>query len=208
MKKLKNNPWLNMLYRPRVTISDIVSNCINHRIFVLYWLSGFFVLYSFLQSIQFSASKGVLILVLLLISGILGYLQVNILSACYLATGKLLGGKASFKEIRAAICWSHVPMVALAVAALLIIASMGSNVFELAQSDSPSSTQYYALFFSFSFLNTVTSIWSFVLFLQALGQVQGYSAWMALLNLLLIIIAIGIIIFLISLLGSFIKVSI
>jgi hypothetical protein len=45
---------------------------------------------------------------------------------------------------------------------------------------------------------TVLAIWSLVIFLHALGEVQGFSAWMALLNLFLAGVAIFILLFLVS----------
>ena len=41
------------------------------------------------------------------------------------------------------------------------------------------------MIFAVFFVQSIASIWGFVIVLQALGEVQGFSAWKALLNVII-----------------------
>jgi hypothetical protein len=114
-----------------------------------------------------------------------GMLGIIIASALLYWTGRWIGGQGSLAAIKAAVAWSNLPNVCSIAVWGYIVWIMGSAAFTSAL------PEYYlrgvfppglAVMFA---VQGGAAIWSFILLLQALGEVQGFSAWKALLNVLI-----------------------
>lgn len=182
-KQLGINPWLSIWVKPRKTIQSLIQYHTNYRFILLCAIYGF---QHALQSAQYlSLGRNVSLIWILLISLIIsvpiGYVFFNFSSAFLFWIGKLIKGKGTFKQVRAATYWSSVPNIAtLAIWALLII-THGSRLF-IAGYEGDLSNSTIEINIGASVLQIILGIWMIVIFLHALGEVQGFSAWMALLN--------------------------
>ncbi len=113
----------------------------------------------------------------------LGWISISIFSALLTWTGGWIGGKARFFEARAAVAWSNVPSVGVIACWVGMILLFGRESFSnhAAQTQALHGTGaviWIALFL----LQTLFSVWTFILLLKTLGEVNGFSAWKALLN--------------------------
>ncbi len=198
-KELGINPWLSIWVRPRQTIRALIQHNPNYRFATLCAFYGFQYL---LQASQFLAlGRASSLLVILVLAAILaipvGYLLFNVASFFYLMLGKLIKGKGSFRHIRTATYWASVPTaVSLVIWAVLILA-YGNSLFV------PGYEKH--LVGVAATINIIAGIgqlilgvWGFIIFLHALGEVQGFSAWMALLNVFLAALTVSILLFLVG----------
>lgn len=193
------NPWLSMWVRPRQTIRTLTQHNPNYRFATFCAIYGFQYL---LQASQFLAlGRASSLLVILILAAILaipvGYLLFNVTSFFFFVLGKLIKGKGSFRHIRTATYWASVPMAVSLVIWAGLILCYGNNLFV------PGYEKH--LMGVAATINAVAGIgqlilgvWGFVIFLHALGEVQGFSAWMALLNVFLSVLTVSILLFLVG----------
>ena len=129
----------------------------------------------------------------------LAVLFLFIFGAVFKWSGSLLGGVASRVEVRAAIAWSQVPGIAAATLLLLAVL-IGIPI--------PVPTTPGVLppidpaFYKFMVVEGVVAVWGFVVSLKCIGEVHRFSAWRALVAVLIppliVMIAAWIIVFAIS----------
>lgn len=104
-------------------------------------------------------------------------------------TGRLLGGQADLWEIRAAIAWSVVPLlVGLALLALQL-PIFGEKLFLSSYTLAGLGSQL--VLFVFEALGFVLEVWVLVVFVVALAEVQRFAIWQALVNLVLMAVAVS-----------------
>ena len=181
------NPWFSMWVHPRRTIRQIVATNPDRLVLTLAAISG--IVQGLTNASNKSqgehASLAMLLLVNLILGPVMGIIGLWVGAALLRWTGGWIGGQADSRRIRTAVAWSNVPMIwslLLWVPALLLF---GAELFTKATPIIDASLMLSSLFLGFSIGTTVIGIWSFVVFLHALGEVQGFSAWKALLNGLL-----------------------
>lgn len=198
--KLGLNPWLSIWVKPRQTMRALIDYDVNYRLIVLCAIFGFQYM---LQVAQFlSLGRDLNLFVILLIALILcipvGYILFNITSAFTFWVGKLIKGKASFKQVRAASCWTSVPTIGTILIWVALMFAHGGNLFIAGYEQQAMTNGAIGLNIGASILNIALGIWMLVIYLHALGEVQKFSAWMALLNLFLSGLALFIVLFVIG----------
>lgn len=167
------NPWLSVWTRPRDTIAKIIAFNVTHRFHLFCFLIGF------VAGLPLVAPTGNLLylVVMLLVAWPVGYLSLSINSCMFYFTGKLIKGQAAFKEIRSAICWASLPSIIFVNPLYAIMMYLvGANII--------TSTGMIIM----SLPIVIFSIWGMVLSLKIVSQVQRFSIWKALLNLILVIL--------------------
>jgi hypothetical protein len=121
----------------------------------------------------------------LIVAIIVGAVMINIATALFTWTGKWIGGVGTYQQIRAAVAWSNMPSVVNIGIWMINLAVFGVRIF---RSDFIE-TQFVGSELSIIFFTAVTqlviAVWAFIITLKALGEVQGFSAWKALLNILI-----------------------
>ena len=181
------NPWFSMWWHPRRTIRQIVATNPDRLVLLLAAIGGI------VQGLMGAADKShgdrsslpVILLVNLILGPVMGIIGLWVGAALLRWTGGWIGGQADSRRIRTAVAWSNVPMVwslLLWVPALLLF---GAELFTEATPIIDASLMLSSLLLGFSIGMVVIGIWSSVVCLHALGEVQGFSAWKALLNGLL-----------------------
>ncbi|MCB1109937.1 MAG: YIP1 family protein [Chlamydiia bacterium] len=198
-EKIGLNPWLSIWVSPRKTMRAITQDDVNYRFIVLCALYGF---YNMLQSFQSIAMGQTTSLLVILIAAVVlaipaGYIIFNFSSFFTFMLGKLIKGKASFKQVRAATSWASVPSIVMIVFWIYYIVAYGNGAF-VPGYETKLVGMAATIMMVFGFAQLALGIWGLVIYLHALGEVQGFSAWMALLNLFLALLTIAVLFFLIG----------
>lgn len=184
MEALDINPWVSIWFSPKKTIAKIAHAQPNYGLWLLSAFAGFLF---FINVSQFFFLTGPLgfwgvLLMAILLSPIIGYLYLSIGSAIVFFIGKLMKGKASYKQVRAALAWSYVPLIVNILMWLLLIATFREKTF--VNFPGGEMLDPYQVYFvlGFSIVQVVFAIWALVIYLHGLAQVQGYSVIMAIGN--------------------------
>lgn len=185
--KLSINPWLQIWMKPRETMRAIVKTDPKYRFYLLSGIYGFTLLLQLAQNISLgdTVSLTAIFSGAVVLSVLMGILGITIMSGLLYWTGGWIGGNASYVDVRAAVAWSNVPNIVNIVIWLVLIGVFGNRLFLHTFAETPFiGTELTVVFFAFV-LQTVISVWGFIIALKALGEVQGFSAWKALLNVLI-----------------------
>ena len=181
------NPWFSMWLHPRRTIRRIVETNPDRLVLLLAAVGG--IVEALINASSDSKGENMslqAILLTALIGGpLMGVIGLWLGGALLRWTGGWIGGQADSRRIRATLAWANVPLVwslLLWIPALLLF---GAELFATATPILDASTMLSGLYMVFSFGIGIVSIWAFVVFLHALGEVQGFSAWKALGNSIL-----------------------
>lgn len=127
------------------------------------------------------------ILLLALLAGpIFGVINLYIFTGLIQWTGdKWLGGKGTDKTIKAAIAWSHVPTIEAVTLWVPAILLFGQEYFTGGTAGAGNSLNFSPAYKGLGVVDSVITIWTFIILLKCVGQAQGFSAWKALANLIL-----------------------
>jgi len=188
-----DNPWLSVWVRPRDAIRSIIARNTNRSLWILAFIYGFTSLLNCFQSIPIALHLG--IIPMLLISVILapfwGYAFFAIWSGIVVWVGKLLKGQATFETARAAYAWSAVPLIGNIPLWLLLIFFYSHFLF-FGMQDQIALPGAAMLLFIILIGKLVFAIWTIVIYLQMLSEVQQFSILRAIVNVILASLIIGI----------------
>ncbi|MCI0382530.1 MAG: YIP1 family protein [Chlamydiae bacterium] len=198
--KLRINPWIQIWTSPRQTIRTIVSFDPKYRFWLLSSIYGFPMLLHLMQNFSLGQTTNLyMILILaLVLAPFVGALGIMVASGLMMWTGRWIGGKAGFYPIRTAVAWSNVPNLVGIVLWLILVVVFGKELFTEDFHQSAFAGRELFTVSTIFLLQTVVAIWSFVILLKGLGEVQGFSIWKSLLNVLIPFFMIGILIWLLS----------
>ncbi|HEY2809809.1 MAG TPA: Yip1 family protein [Rhabdochlamydiaceae bacterium] len=186
-RKVEGNPWLSIWVRPRETIRTIIETNPTYGFFLLCVLYGFPMTMSFAQNMSFGAAFPAwsIFLAGLIISPFLGYVGICVSTWLLKVAGKWIGGEGSFTTIRSAVAWSNVPNAVTLITWFVLFGFFGARIFCRGFSESNFMGYESGVVFLVFLVQSIVSIWGFILLLKTLGEVQGFSAWRALLNVLI-----------------------
>jgi hypothetical protein len=198
--------WFTIWTSPRSTIQQIVQKNPNHRLWWLATIYGFASLCGAMQSISMGSFYGPIpiFLIALILAPIWGYVIFAIWSFVVMWTGKLFKGSGQFKEIRAAYAWSCVPMIVSDAVWVILLVLFGSSLFVSPPVEHTLLGWPALVLLSLLLLKVVCAIWSLIVYLNALAQVQGFSILRAIGNIIVGAIAFLIALGIVSMLIAFI----
>lgn len=182
------NPWLTMWVRPKATIRAIVDRNPCYGLWALSWFYGFVMLLQTAQNMSLgnSLSMVAIIILALVFAAPLGWLSFFVMGWILTWCGSWIGGKAKFPQVRAALAWSNVTSIVNVVLWALMLIGFGSMMFHGSfPSEIVITPEEKILAVVVFTVQSVVAIWSIVLLLKSLGEVQGFSIWKALLNVIL-----------------------
>jgi len=168
---------ISICIKPRATIQKIVDKNPKDSVILLACLAG-------ISSVLGRASlRGMgdtmelfdIILLSLILGPFSGVISLYVGSYLIHWTGKWIGGTSSLQNIRAAMAWASMPTV---ISLLLLIPEVilfGEEMYTTQTPIVDSSTLLLYAFVIFSVIYLILGIWSFILYLHCLGQVQGFS---------------------------------
>lgn len=183
----EGGPWLGMWTQPRETVRALVATDPHRAVLLLAGLAGI------AQVLENASSRNVgdtlplfaIVASALLIGPFAGIIGVYISGALLAWTGRWIGGAAPPLHIRTAVAWAALPHVFALVLWVPTVALLGIEAFT-AESTLLEDSLLVSLMMMFYWLTLAAlAIWSFVLMLHGVGEVQGFSAWRALGNVLL-----------------------
>lgn len=188
------NPWLSVWTRPRATIRQQVERDPEAWVLALVAVAGVGHLLSDASARSYGDRMDLptLLVMALLVGPLFGILGAYVGGWLLRWSGRLLGGSARPAEIRAAIAWSGVPYVASMLLWIPELLLFGEELFTEATPRLDAAPELQGLLLVFVAVELTAALWAFVAFLKCLGEVQGFSAWRALLNLLLPGVLVGI----------------
>ena len=179
---------------PRATIRRIVDSDPKRHVIALAMAGpAVFALYSqWSQAFQDNANLSALwplwVAVSVAIQAAVGVVVLYINGALFRWSGSVLGGVASRVEVRAAIAWSQIPTITLAIL-MLVALLVGVPMPKVVPGQQ---FQIDAAFYRVMLIGSVFGIWGLVVQLKCLGEVHRFSAWRALGAILLPVLIIAI----------------
>jgi hypothetical protein len=184
----RENPFLTIWTRPRATIRAIVDTDPTYRVLALTSASG--IVGALNNAAQRNAGDRLpvsAILGMAIVVGPIGGLIGLYVGAWFLGlSGRWLGGRADSEDIRSALAWSAVPTLVVIPIWIIQLAVFGHEMFTSAMPSVEANPLLYIVVIATAVAETVLAIWSFVIVLKTLGEVQGFSAWRAFGSMLLI----------------------
>ncbi|MES2274148.1 MAG: YIP1 family protein [Chlamydiota bacterium] len=200
-----HSPWISIWVRPRATIARIVTENPNRSLWLLAAIYGFSSVLNLFQSASLGSFLGPLpILILaLILSPFWGYATFAIWSWVVMWTGKIFKGRGDFPTIRAAYAWSCVPLIINVPLWLLMIVLFGQELFLNFPEGHLLSQGQITLLFLILIAKVVLAIWSLIIYLNTLAEVQQYSILRAILNVIVAAILLGIVLGLLWMLALF-----
>jgi hypothetical protein len=176
------SPYIRIWTEPRATIREIVERDPRRHVIALAAIGPALVAMESAWSKMVSAQTTPSILwpigvaFVAVFAGMVGVMVLYFNAAMLRWTGSMLGGTATRVEARAALAWSRIPGIA---AALINVAMMllGVATPPVVTGQFPAFTPS---FIGLGFVDFVLALWGFVVLLQCLGEVHGFSAWRAL----------------------------
>jgi hypothetical protein len=189
---IAENPFLTIWTRPRATIRGIVDTNPLLHVVPLAMAGG--VIQTIDRAVQRNAGDVLslpAIIALAVFLGPFGGLIGLFVGGWFTRTaGRWLGGHATPEQVRAAIAWSFIPGLATIPILIVQIGFFGRDLFTQSKLTVGSDSFLTVVLMVTGVLEVVLGIWSFVILLKCVGEVQGFSAWKALGSLILIFLVI------------------
>jgi hypothetical protein len=172
-------PWISMWGHPRSTIRMLVQTDPKYGLFALPLIYGLenFLFFANWWSLGLTHSVYSLLLAALMIIPPAALFWLYMGGWFLQMTGRWLGGRASAKQLRLSLAWSKIPSVASIFMWMILLSAQPDLVF-IQDGGGPSSL----------FINLITlilSIWSYLLLIQCLREVQKFSVGRSILNVLI-----------------------
>jgi hypothetical protein len=191
---MNENPWISMWVRPRETIREIIARNPNRSLWPLAFIYGFSALLNCFQSVPIALQFGLfpMFLFALILAPFWGYAFFGIWSWVIVFVGRLLKGQANFQMARAAYAWSCVPLIVNIPLWILLVLFYSQILFFGVQDQIVVPGAVVVPLFLILIGKLVFSIWSLVIYLQALAEVQQFSVLRAIGNVILASLVMGI----------------
>lgn len=192
MHKTNHNPWMSMWTNPRSTIKEMLKSSPTRGFFALAVIFGLQYLLNLAQSFSLGSKMNPLVILILCIvlSPIAGIIWFYFFGACLHWTGRLFKGKASHHELRSVVMWSTVPfLISLAMWVILLLTSFSTAFIQKSTG---------VMFLLVTVIGLIASLWSVVLMIFGLKEVQNYNYWKAIGNYILSAILYFIVVFVLS----------
>lgn len=179
------NPWVSIWKRPRATILQVASEDPKRGLWMLAAIYGFLSLLNVFQAVAlgYFVSLFPILFLAIVFSPLWGYLIFNVWGGIVYGVGKLLGGKAPFPLIRAAYGWSCVPFIISIFVWTILLSVFGVSLFQNFPENYLVNDKEIVLLFASLIVKVAISIWSLVIFINALSEVQQFSTVKSILNI-------------------------
>lgn len=167
--KMNVNPWRSIWTNPRKTIREIVNICPKKGFYIISVLFSFQYLLNLAQSFSlgFYFQPIVIVIGSAILSTFVGLLLFHLSSYSLYWTGKIFKGVATITHIRASVAWSSLPYAINIIMWFLFLLTTTNPTFVQAGRS-----------ISFLFVNLISiivAIWSMVLLVQTIKEVQEFS---------------------------------
>lgn len=188
------NPWVAIWFRPRAAMRQILATDPRRLVHSLAVLgTTLSLLLGYVQPLALLPQTATGMLVFKIVTGILGGLLGLYLGAGLTTmTGRWLGGRGAFTEVRAASAWSCVPAIWSGLLLLPLVTFAGADGLNLDPQRMMGEPVSMALFFAVGAGRVTIGIWRFFTSLKCLAEAHRFSAWRAFGAVLLAIVIVAI----------------
>jgi len=173
MAKLKINPWKEVWLHPRNTIKAILKYNPKYMVLPLAALAGIAN-----SAIEFELMDGIIggssFIGSSIVAALLGIVSLYVSGFLLSLTGSWIKGKANALKLRAVVAWSGVPIVASLLLFIPLFFALNSGATGTVATS--------------SFVSLILGVWSLVLYIGMIAEVQKFSIWKSILNILLVLI--------------------
>ena len=163
------NPWVGMLAQPRETMRFILDTDPRHLTHSLAFVGGA-VAQVLVSAISYGGGS---IVGAALLGGVSGLITLYTSGFLLTQVGRLLGGRGSGADVRAALAWSKVPTLWGLVLVAALVIGLGVTGIDLGIFDGSSTILMVAV--------AVVMLWSTVTQYKAVGEAHDFSTWRSLL---------------------------
>lgn len=186
------NPWLKIWTEPRKTIRSIVGTDPKFGFILLCIIYGLPLALNLAQNMDLSTALPMwaIIIAALVVCPFLGMIGISISSWLIQVTGRWIGGKANFLSVRAVVAWSNAPNIVSILVWCVLIGMFGMQIFNKSFSEGHFVGVQAGTLFLVMLVETIVSIWGFVILLVGLSEVQGFSVWRAFANVIIPFVAV------------------
>jgi len=186
-RKIAMNPWLSIWTRPKETIRAIVDADPSYRFGWLAAIYGFSLLLEAAQNFSLGdvLSPMMIVFFALILSVFVGMLAITVVSGLLFWTGRWVGGKATYKEIRSAVAWSNITNVVSIISWFIMLCVFGRQVFFSTFPQTTFAGYELGVVLILFLAQVIVGIWSIVIIINAIAEVQRFSVWRALLNVII-----------------------
>jgi hypothetical protein len=173
------NPWTAIFTRTRAVMRQILDADPSRGVHRLALAGGVLEMLGsdFRVLRHFGLPLGSIIAVKAITGAMAGLLVLYLGSGLLLLTGRWLGGKGTFIEVRAATAWSNVPAIWGALLYLPIVGYLGLEAFNLDVGALQSDPVGLLLLVPIAIAGFVLLIWRIVIYCKCLGEAHRFSAW-------------------------------
>jgi Yip1 domain. len=180
------NPWLEIWIRPKTTVRRIVHENPNRSLWLLSAIYGFGSLLNNAQTLALGQKFTALAIFLFaaILSPLWGYVFLSIWSALVYWVGKWFKGSGTFQTVRTAYVWSCVPFIVNVISWIALAFLFGGRLFMLNSGNEELSEALVFVLFVILIVRLCMAIWSLVIYLNALAEVQSYSVLKAIFNVI------------------------
>ncbi len=149
------------------------------------------------QSIAIGTAIGTFAILILaaVVGPIYGYINFCVWSWFVAWVGKLFKGQGQFSSIRAAYAWSCVPIALNVPLWLLMVVIFGHQLFLNLPDAHLMDAGKVFLLFVILIAKVVLAIWSLVIYVNGLAEVQKFSVLKAILNIIVAMIIVAVVLF-------------
>ena len=113
LKEEQKSPWLRIWFEPRETMRQILNTGLQQGFLILSAIYGLPLAFNLVQSFAFSTLIPLWAILIgsLVLCPFLGMIGIYVATWLLEWTGRWIGGKAHFMEVRSAVAWSNVPTI-------------------------------------------------------------------------------------------------
>lgn len=168
---------------PRGFMKSLKADRMGKMPLYLAWVIGMCYLLTRAQSLQLSQlyAYGYVVLVAAILAIPVGYLMMYVSSFFIYWAGKIFKGKASYLQLFSANAYAKVPEMFVLISWAILVVVLGPVAFM----QSGLYVQLPVFVMVMLVLQLFFQVWAFIISLHTIGQVQGFSAWMALWNIII-----------------------
>jgi len=187
MKNYIINSIISIFIKPRATIQQIVDKNPEDSVMLLACLAGISNVLNraAIRSTGDTMELFEILFFALILGPFVGVISLYSVSFFIHWTGKWIGGTSSLENIRAAMAWASIPVVISVSLLIPQVILFGEELFTTETPILDTSQLLYNTLMIFFVIDIILAIWSFVLYLNCIGQVQGFSSLKMFGNLLL-----------------------
>ncbi len=175
------SPWKTLWFHPRQTVRAVLDRDASYMLLPLIFSYGIFDALDYLckRNAGDTMSLAQIAAIALVLGPIRGIISVFVATLVCALTGRWLGGRADRGNLQIAFAWSIPPYLVAGLLGLPAMAFFGAEYFK-SEPNLGEGPEVALLVFAPLVLQVPLLIWSIVLYVQGVAELQGFSAWRAL----------------------------